>query len=276
MKPAPFEYARAADIDAAVAALSAAAGEARVLAGGQTLGPMLNLRLARPSILVDIGKIVPLQRIEKRGGVLAIGACVTHAALEDRADPSPTGQLLSQVASSIAYRAIRNCGTIGGSLAHADPAADWITTMTLLEARLVIAGASGRRSIPMREFMKGAFTTEIGPAELLAEIQIEELSAEARWGYYRVCRKVGEFPDAVGAVVLDPVHSSARIVVGALDRVPVALPELAERVAGEGSAAAGLDAVSAVIAEAVPDLDPVELQIHAVAVRRAILQAVGK
>ena len=128
----------------------------------------------------------------------------------------------------------------------------------------------------MREFMKGAFTTEIGPAELLTEIQIEELSAEARWGYYRVCRKVGEFPDAVGAVVLDPAHSSARIVVGALDRVPVALPELAERVAGEGSAAAGLDAVSVAVAEAVPDLDPVELQIHAVAVRRAILQAVGR
>ena len=274
MKPAAFDYVRPADTGAAVAAL-AAAGEARLLAGGQTLGPMLNLRLARPSLLVDIARIEALRRIERRASTLVIGACVTHAALEDRADPSPTGRLLAHVASGIAYRAIRNFGTIGGSLAHADPAADWITAMMLLDARLRIAGASGERSVPMGEFMKGAFTTDIGPAELLVGIDVEELSPQACWGYYRVCRKVGEFPDAVGAVILDPERSMARVVVGALDGAPVQLPALAESVAAQGAGVASLEAVSAAVAQAAPGLDPVELQLHAVAVRRAILQAVG-
>jgi len=147
--------------------------------------------------------------------------------------------------------------------------------MILLDARLSIAGASGRRSVPMRNFMQGAYTTDIGPAELLAEIQIEELSGEARWGYYRVCRKIGEFPDALGAVVLDPVRSVARVVAGALDGAPVLLPGLAQRVAGQGAAAASAEAVSAAVKQAVPGLDAVDLQLHAAAVRRAILQALA-
>jgi len=275
MKPPPFAYQRPADVPAAVAALAAAGGAGRLLAGGQTLGPMLNLRLVQPSLLVDIRRIDALKRIERRGNVLAIGAAVTHAALEDRADPSPTGRLLSHAASAIAYRAIRNFGTVGGSLAHADPAADWITLMTLLDARLSIVGVSGTRQVLMAQFMKGAFTTEIGPAELLAEIEIEELSADARWGYYRLCRKVGEFPDALGAAVFDRGRSVARVLAGALDGVPVSLPGLAGRVASEGAAVATLDAVMQAVREAVPGLDAVELQLHAAAVRRAIAQALA-
>lgn len=275
MKPASFAYARPADVRAAIAALAAAGGEGRLLAGGQTLGPMLNLRLARPSVLVDIRRIDALRRIERHGSVLAIGAAVTHAMLEDRADPSPTGRLLSHVASTIAYRAIRNFGTVGGSLAHADPAADWISVMTLLDARLSIVGASGTRHVRMPHFMKGAFTTEIGPAELLAEIEIEELSGDATWGYYRLCRKVGEFPDALGAAVFDPRRSVARVLVGALDSAPVPLHALAERVASQGAAAATLTLVMKEVRDAVPGLDAVDLQLHAAAVRRAILQAVA-
>ncbi|OGA44708.1 MAG: hypothetical protein A3G25_15615 [Betaproteobacteria bacterium RIFCSPLOWO2_12_FULL_63_13] len=146
--------------------------------------------------------------------------------------------------------------------------------MSLLAARLTIAGASGRRSIAMRDFMKGAFTTAIGPGELLADIEIEELSAEARWGYYKVCRKEGEFPEAVGAAVFDPVREIARVIVGALDGAPVSLPALSERIAAGGAAVASADAVRAAVGEAVPGLDSVALQIHAVAVRRAILQAI--
>ncbi len=275
MKPASFNFARAGTVDQATAALSAAPEDARVIAGGQTLGPMLNLRLAVPSLLIDVGCIDSLRRIEKRGNVLVIGAGITHAVLEDHDDPSPAGRLISHVASTIAFRAVRNRGTIGGSLAHADPAADWITVMTLLNARLIIAGASGRRTVPMRGYMKAAFTTAIAPGEILMEIEIDELSAEARWGYYKVCRKVGEFPHAVGAVVLDPKRSLARIVVGALDTAPGLMPELAARVAREGAAAAGLAEVSAAVLAVAPGLDPVDLQFHAVAVRRAILRAVA-
>jgi carbon-monoxide dehydrogenase medium subunit len=275
MKPAAFTYSRPASVEEAAAVLAAEAGSARALGGGQTLGPMLNLRVASPSRLVDVGRLAALKRIERRGNTLVIGAGVTHATLEDRDDSSPTGRLLAHVASTIAYRAVRNRGTVGGSLAHADPAADWITTMTLLEARLIIVGADGRRTVAMRDYMKAPFTTAIGPGEVLVEIEIDELSSEARWGYYKVCRKVGEFPHAVGAVVLDPASARARVIAGALDSAPAALPELAARVAQQGSAAAGLDAVTAEVARVAPHLDPVDLQIHAVAVRRAILQAVA-
>jgi carbon-monoxide dehydrogenase medium subunit len=275
MKPAAFTYSRPASVEEAAAVLAAEAGSARALSGGQTLGPMLNLRVASPSRLVDVGRLAALKRIERRGNTLVIGAGVTHATLEDRDDSSPTGRLLAHVASTIAYRAVRNRGTVGGSLAHADPAADWITTMTLLEARLIIVGADGRRTVAMRDYMKAPFTTAIGPGEVLVEVEIDELSSEARWGYYKVCRKVGEFPHAVGAVVLDPASARARVIAGALDSAPAALPELAARVAQQGSAAAGLDAVTAEVARVAPHLDPVDLQIHAVAVRRAILQAVA-
>src|SRR5207249_879203 len=127
-----FEYVRVRTLDEAFGALAADQGGACALAGGQTMGPMLNLRLVMPSSVVDIAQIPALRTIDRQGGQLTIGACVTHAMLEDRVDPSPTGTLLSHVASKIAYRAVRNRGTIGGSLSHADPAADWVTAMTLL------------------------------------------------------------------------------------------------------------------------------------------------
>jgi carbon-monoxide dehydrogenase medium subunit len=275
MKPAAFEYLRARTLEEALAALAAVRGEARVLAGGQTLGPMLNLRLAMPSRLVDIGQIAALKTLERQDAGRVIGACVTHAAIEDRYDPSPTGTFLRHVASNIAYRAIRNRGTIGGSLAHADPAADWIAAMLLLGAQLTICGPAGTRKVPMHEFMRGAFTTAIQPMELLYKIEIAELSSEARWGYYRVCRKVGDFPDAIGAIVLDPQRQISRIVVGALDGAPLLLPELVAQVAGTGMAAATPEAISSAIRRAVPDLDTVDLQLRAAAVRRAIVQALS-
>jgi len=275
MKPAPFEYVAPTTLDQAVAALGAAGAEARVLAGGQTLGPMLNMRLATPRRLVDIGRIAHLKTIEERDDVLVIGAGVTHAMLEDRSDPSPTGRLLANIASTIAYRAIRNRGTIGGSLAHADPAADWIAAMLLLDATLLISGPSATRPVQMRDFMTGAFSTAIRHSEILAAIEIPKLSPQARWGYYKVCRKIGEFPDAIGAAILDPPRALSRIVVGALDGVPAVLSSLAQEVARAGAAAATAQAVTEAVKLAASTIDPVDLQLHAVAVRRAVLQAVG-
>lgn len=275
MKPASFEYVRPDSVEHAVEELARHGGEARPLAGGQTLGPMLNLRLALPSCLVDLGGIGALKRIERRGDRIIIGSGVTHAAIEDGAVAAQAGLLLSEVASGIAYRAIRNRGTIGGSLAHADPSADWITTMSLLDACVRIAGPSGRREVAMPDFMSGAFTTAIGPSDILTEIEIADLSPSARWGYYRVCRKAGEFPDAVGAVLLDPDRALSRVVVGALDGKPAFLLGLADRVAREGAACATAEIIEAAIREVAPGLDDVDLQLHRAAVRRAILLAVS-
>jgi carbon-monoxide dehydrogenase medium subunit len=273
MKAPAFDYERPDSVAHAAALLAQADGEARLLAGGQTLGPMLNLRLAMPRLLVDIGHIPALKRIEERDGSLVLGAGVTHAMLEDRIDPSPLGRLLSHVAAGIAYRAIRNRGTVGGSLAHADPAADWVTTMTLLDAALVVADGAGRRRVAMGAFMLGAFATALRPAEIVEAIEIPKPSPEARWGYCRLCRKAGEFPDAIGAVLLDPARAVSRVVVGALDGAPQSLPGLSEQVAAEGAAAATIARAAEAVSAAAPDLDPVELQLHAASVRRAILQA---
>jgi carbon-monoxide dehydrogenase medium subunit len=273
MKAPAFDYERPDSVQHAATLLARASGEGRLLAGGQTLGPMLNLRLVAPRLIIDIGHIAALKQIEERSGRLVIGAGATHAMLEDRSDRSPLGRLLAHAAGSIAYRAIRNRGTVGGSLSHADPAADWITTMILLDADIVVADSAGRRRVPMREFMLGAFATALGPAEVLEAIEITHPSSEARWGYIRICRKSGEFPEAVGAVLLDPARGISRIVAGALDGAPALLPALAQRVAAEGAAAATIDNVTAAIANAAPGFDAFERQIHAVAVRRAILQA---
>src|SRR5262245_48895539 len=152
MKAPAFDYERPDSVQHAASLLERANGEGRLLAGGQTLGPMLNLRLATPRVIIDIGHIATLKRIEERGDRLVIGAGVTHAMLEDRSDRTPLGQLLAHAAGSIAYRAIRNRGTVGGSLCHADPAADWVTTMTLLDAEIVIADSTRKRRVPMSEF----------------------------------------------------------------------------------------------------------------------------
>ena len=121
-----------------------------MLAGGQTLGPMLNLRLAQPALLVDITRIPELAAVHEDGDAVTIGATVTHAAIEDGRVPDPTGGFLARVARGIAYRAVRTRGTIGGSLAHADPAADWLSCLTALGAEVVIAGAGG--SAPRRRW----------------------------------------------------------------------------------------------------------------------------
>jgi carbon-monoxide dehydrogenase medium subunit len=275
MKPASFEYVAPPSIEAAVGELAAGAGEARVLAGGQTLGPLLNMRLAAPRRLVDIGRIASLKRLEVREEKLIVGAGITHTAIEDGIEPSMTGRMLAYVASGIAYRAIRNRGTIGGSLAHADPAADWIATILLLDAVLVISGPSGNRQVFARDFMTGVFSTAIGPSEILTAIEIPRLSAHARWGYYKVCRNIGEFPEAIGAAVFDPARGVSRVVAGALDGPPALLPTLAQAVARDGMAAAGVPAVSEAVQAAAPGIDPIDLRVHVAAVRRAILQAIG-
>jgi carbon-monoxide dehydrogenase medium subunit len=264
MKPARFDYVAPATVAAALEAL-AAAEDGRVLAGGQSLTPMLNLRLATPGFLVDLGGIAELRLVEDRGGRHVIGAMVTHAAIEDGVHDFADRGMLAAVAQGVAYRAVRNRGTIGGSIAHADPAADWPSALLALDAGVVISGRGGPREVPIVDFLRGAFATALVPGEILTAISVPKLTPEARWGYYKICRKAGEFPDAIGAVVMDKPRGVARIVMGALDGPPVLLTDLA--------ADASPAAVTASVAAAAPDLDAVELRLHATAVRRALAQA---
>lgn len=274
MKAHAFLYERPSDVIDASRLLAEAKGEGRILAGGQTLGPMLNMRLAMPKLVIDIGGVNELKNINHFTDRIVVGACVNHATLEDWTDLSPLGRLLSHAGGSIAYRAIRNRGTIGGSLCHADPAADWVTTMSLLQANLLIASAKERRRLPMSDFMLGTYSTALDVDEILVAIDIPKMSSEARWGYYRICRKVGEFPEALGAVLLDAPHSVARVIAGGMNGKPASLPSIAEFIAATGKTPE-LSEIETEIHQLEPEFDTIDLRHHAVAVRRAILMALA-
>ena len=275
MKPAPFDLIGAADPAAAGKALAAGDGMVKVLAGGQSLGPMLNLRLARPEGLVDVTGLPGLTAMRETATHVEIGAAVTHARIEDGECPEPIAGMLRHVAGGIAYRAVRNRGTIGGSLCHADPAADWVTAMTALGASVVATGADGRsREIAMTEFMLGAYRTALRPDEIATLVRIPRYSAEARWGYHKICRKVGEFADAIGAFVADPVSRTCRVVFGATGGAPLLSAGLAGHVARTG-APAGLAEVREVLAQSGLALSEIKIHQLAVAHRRAVEEALA-
>lgn len=217
MKPVAFDIVRPQTPREAVQLLADPAAGARVVAGSQSLGPMLNLRLVQPRILCDITGIEELSSFTDEEDALTIGACVTTGSIEDRRLPSKGLSMLPDVASGIAYRAVRNRGTIGGSVCHADPAADWPSALCGLDASCVIAGPDGRRTLPISEFISGAFENGLSQGELLVGIRIPRQSGRAQWGYQKLCRKTGEFASAIAAVNIDPDRNIFRLVFGATE-----------------------------------------------------------
>jgi carbon-monoxide dehydrogenase medium subunit len=180
--------------------------------------------------------------------------------------------MLCEVAAGIAYRAIRNRGTIGGSIAHADPAADWPLALAALGAIINVRAIDGARSIPVEQFVLGAFSTALQDTEIIESIDVPKLSRAGRYGYYKFCRKTGEFAEASAAAVFDPEKGSARVYLAAVRPVPVSLAAIASRVAREGKSAASGEAVAQAIAEAASDLDPVERRMAAAVTVRALQQ----
>jgi aerobic carbon-monoxide dehydrogenase medium subunit len=296
MKPVDFKYSRPAALAEALAEMTENSN-AKPLAGGQSLGPMLNMRIVRPGKLIDISRLPELRTRSDTADSAMIGACVTHAEIEDDETLDPTRGFLTDVAGRIAYRAVRNKGTIGGAVAHADPAADWLCALTAAGATLIAArahakAAPGQRRFPWLRspsnalgvyvtrridicaFVLGAFTTTLGPNELLIGVDVPKVSPAVRWGYVKFCRKVGELADAIGAVIIDPQRRFARVVAGAVGGAPLLL-EAAARELAASAAAPSLDEVQREIGAALPRLDPVKRQQLAVSVERAITQALG-
>lgn len=271
MKAVAFDLAPAADLADAVAVLAAREG-AKVMAGGCSLGPMLNLRLARPSALVDLRRISSLRRLVREDTHLGLGAGWTHAEIEDGVVPDVTLGLMRRVAHGIAYRAVRNRGTIGGSLAHADPAADWVSTLTALDAELVIVGPGGTRTARLPAFMTAAYTPALAEDEILTAVRIPILAETARWGYHKICRKTGEFAQAIGAVVVDRPRGFARIVCGAVEAPPVVLVQAsAALLAGETARVQALAREETLAALA--GHDATFRDLHVIAVERSLNEA---
>jgi carbon-monoxide dehydrogenase medium subunit len=264
MKPAAFDYVRPSTVAEALAALKSTPG-ARVLAGGQTLGPMLNLRLAQPPLLVDITRIPELGAVTEDKDAVTIGAVVTHAAIEDGRIPDPTGGFLSRVARGIAYRAVRTRGTIGGSLAHADPSADWLACLAALDAEVVLASPQGERRTRLSRFVRGAMDTELALAELLVAVRISRPETGTRFGFHKICRKIGEFADAIGVVVWDSRRRCVCVAAGAT----LGRPLIMSMTDGRPTA----DAARTLLRAAGFAGDDYDLALHATALKRASDQA---
>lgn len=193
MKPAPFAYVRAGSLDEVFDLLDEHGPEARILAGGQSLLPSLALRLSSPSVLIDISRIKELRFIDETAGVVRIGTLARHADVESSDIVTRRLPLLAQAMPNIAHVAIRNRGTLGGSLSLADPAAELPACMVALDATLVIAGRTGERRVAADDFFKGMYETAIGPGEILVRVEITPTPAGAKTHFAEFSRRHGDY-----------------------------------------------------------------------------------
>jgi carbon-monoxide dehydrogenase medium subunit len=235
MKPGRFAYHLASSVDEALDLLAEHGDEAKVLAGGQSLVPLLNMRLAQPSVLVDISRVEALTSTTATEGQLRYGAATVHRRFEDGDVDDATGGLLQAAAAGIGYRAIRNRGTLGGSLAHADASAEWPVVMAASDATVHVRSAAAQRTIPAREFVTGFFSSALDDDELITEVEVPRLTSDVTWGLHKFVRKLGEFSESLGVVVLrwngDTVIA-ADVWLGAARDVPLRVPALEEMLLG--------------------------------------------
>ena len=285
MKPAAFEYRRATAVEDAVDQLTELGDEAKLLAGGQSLVPMMNFRLVRPSALVDVAGIPDLQYLEPHDGRgLKIGALTPHRWVEEMEDPELLEgfSVLKRAARWVGHYPIRTLGTFGGSIAHGDPSAEWCMLATLLDAEIVALGPGEERVIPASDFFHGFFMTALEPDEMIVEVRFSQPAPNA--ALQEFARRAGDYAIVAAAVTLDIDDGkcrSARVVLGGVADVPLRVTE-AERVL-EG-AEADREAFEEAGREAAKVVDPpTDVQgtaeyrrdLSAVMVRRALEEAAG-
>src|SRR6266852_8302051 len=285
MKPAPFRYHAPKTIEEAVAILAVVAGEdGRVLAGGQSLVPIMAVRLARPAHLVDINGVKALERLAVDGDRLSIGACVRHAAFHKPVVEGPLGRLLCQVVRHIAHYPIRTRGTFCGSIAHADPASEWCLVAATLGAEMVARSARGTRIIAAADYFRGIMTTALEADELLAEVRLPVLSADMRFGFYEFNRRAGDFAMGMALVTLrleNGVIVAPHVGVGAAEPHPRRIAAAKAQLAGRAPEPAVFRAAAAAAAAAIDPLTDAQTdavyrrELVAVVTRRALEQAMG-
>jgi carbon-monoxide dehydrogenase medium subunit len=269
MKAAPFDYIAPKTVAEASASLAAAGAVA--IAGGQSLLPMLNLRVALPDLLVDIGGLQELKEVTATPSSIRIGALTTHAAIEDGKLPEAFGGLMQKVASKISYRAVRNHGTIGGSVALADPAADWPGCLMALGAHVRISGLKGSRSQPVSEFVQGQYSTSLVSDEIILGFDVPRPDATLRWGFFKVVRKSGAFADSIAFAVAHGRGGPVSVVLAVAAARPHLLPTVAERIRAEASSEEPLRAAIAKdVAALIPQDDAYLMRLHTSTVLRAV------
>ena len=237
MKPAAFDYVAPNSLEAAVEAIAAANGDGKILAGGQSLMPLLNFRMARPSVIVDLMHIPGMSFIERRGDTVAIGALTRHADLEFSDLIAQKLPVMAAAMPHVAHLAIRNKGTIGGSLSHADPAAELPMLAVFYGATIKVQGTSGRRDIPAEDFFVSALTNCLDPDEIVFEIDFPVLTSHAGWAFEEVARRFGDFALASIAVSLEIFDNrivDARVAVMGVADTPRRLRQAEDALRGEG------------------------------------------
>jgi CO/xanthine dehydrogenase FAD-binding subunit len=235
MKPADFDYIAPNSLEAAVEAIAAANGDGKVLAGGQSLMPLLNFRMTRPTVIVDLMHIPGMSFIELRGNAVAIGAMTRHADLEFSDLVAQKLPVMAAAMRHVAHLAIRNKGTIGGSLSHADPAAELPMLAVFYGATIKVQGSNGRREIAAEDFFVSALTNCLDPDEIVFEIDFPVLASHAGWAFEEVARRFGDFALACIAVsfeVLDGGIADARVAVMGVADTPRRLREAEQALKG--------------------------------------------
>ncbi len=258
MKWPAFGYVRVDSLEALWTALDDAGPDARILAGGQSLLPMLALRLSEPRVLIDITRIAALRGIERRGDALRIGALTRHAEIGRDPLVAAYAPLLGEAAPLIAHPAIRNRGTIGGSLALADPASEWPACAVALGATLVLASASGERRVGAEGFFQGVFATALEPGEIVAALEVPVSGAHSRQRIVEVARRSGDYAMAGLAAALtlgaDGAVASARLVYFGLGSAPSVAAAASTALLGKPMSDASIRAAERALDQ---DLDPI-------------------
>lgn len=248
MIPAPFEYARAASVADALARLSEGGDEASVIAGGHSLLPLMRLRLARPALLVDIGRLDELRYVEADGEDVVIGALTTHHEIADSHELAEACPLLARTAVQIGDPQVRHRGTLGGSIAHADPASDLPTALLALDASIVVEGADGSRDIPAAEFFVGPFTSALGAGELVTGVRVPRRDG-ARGAYLKFHRRAQDWAIVGVAALVEPDGGAvgrASIALTNMGGTPIRAAAVEEALAGAGDEAAIAEAAARV------------------------------
>lgn len=228
MKSGKVNYHSVHSIDEAITLSQTHEGNVKYIAGGQSLTPMMNLRLIFSEEIIDISKIQELKQSYFFQGRFFIGAAVTHAMIEDGKVNDPTNGYLQYVAQGIAYRGVRNKGTIGGSIVNADPAADWPTALLALGASVMIKDLTNDIETPIGHFQCGLMQTTLKESDLVKGVLVPELSKDAKWSYVKFCHKVGEFAHSIAAIVIDPNLGIFNAALGAAGDKPILLSRLSE------------------------------------------------
>jgi aerobic carbon-monoxide dehydrogenase medium subunit len=247
VKAAAFDYLRPADLAEALALLATHKGDCKILAGGQSLVPAMNFRLARPALLIDINDLDELDYLRPDADRLKIGALTRHAAFHRPVVEGPLGTLLAKVVRHIAHYPIRQRGTFAGSLSHADPASEWCLVATTLRAEMVAKSARGERVIAAGDFFRGTFTTALEPDEILAEIRLPAMTPDWRVGFYEFSRRAGDF--ALGmAVAAARVEGGtireARLGVGGVSDRAIHPRALEDQLVGKPASLAMIDGIA--------------------------------